>query len=363
MANPRYAIEDFQLSNSAYIGEQVTFFIAGPGGIASDDKATLYSDLTGATVLPNPQTLNSQGAFDQPVYVDVDCIGLIGDSEADTTGVISGGGSYRGDYQAFSGTATRYFIRDTIRGPAGLTPDVEGNLYESTTIFDSTTFAADLAAGFMVLTLDYQSAILSVGFATRGQINARTVGKAMDANQFSSSIFDVTGKHLVPFGPGFAIDTSTAGGGPAIVNNVTAANKVPYASIDFDKDIQENVAWTVTGPKSANEAATLTFRFRWTAAAGAGDVVCGVSITGFGDGDVLDTAYSAAVKVTDTLIAAGDFQVSPLSAAVTVKNWAQDDTLSILFSRFGADAGDTLTADAKIVGVDIFLSTTAGNDV
>lgn len=358
MALPRHSIEDFAIANDAYIGGSVTFFIAAPGGGASATKATLYSDLTGATVLPNPQTLNSKGFFQQPVYIDVDVVAQISAGAASgVTGVIGYGGANRSSWL----TATRYFSRDIIIGPSGKVPDVVGNLYESTTIFDSTTWAADLA--HLTLLLDYQATI-TLALATRAQINAAAGGLAMPADQFATSKFDATGVHLVPFGVGFAIDTSTAGGGPVPTNNVTGVNKIPYASIDFDQATQENVAWTISGPKSADEAITLTFKYRWTATAGvaAQGVVFGLSATGYGDGDPIDLAPTAAIKVTDNLTATGDVQISPVSAAVTVKNWAEGDTITFLFSRFPGDAGDTLAADAKIVAVDVFLTVNKSND-
>lgn len=359
MALPRHSIEDFAIANDAYIGAEVTFFIAQAGGVASATKATLYADLTGASILPNPQTLNSKGFFQQPVYIDADVVASISAGAASgTTGVIGYSGANRGTWV----TATRYFSRDIIIGPSGKVPDVTGNLYESTTIFDSTTWAADLAK--LTLLLDYIAAI-SPAFATRANINAKVANKAMGADQFATSIFDATGLHLIPLGPGALIpDTSTSGGGPAPGRTVTTTNKVPYATLDYDQTTQENAGLSLSGPKSADETVTLTFQVRWTADAGtpAQGVVWGLSITGTGDHDALDVSYSAAVKVTDTLDAVGEEHVTALSAAVTVKNWAQGDTLNIRLSRFTGDAGDTLAADAKVRQLDIFLTTNAAND-
>lgn len=364
MSNPRYAIEDFQLANSAYVDQQVTFYVAGAGGVATATKATLYGDLTGATVLPNPQTLSSQGAFMQPVYVDIDVIGIIGGTVSAMTGVITTGGQYRGTYLPFTGTPVTYYTRDTIVGPAGETPDVEGNLYWANTIFVSTTWAADLAN--LTLILDYVGAIANVPFASRAQINSATASKAMGADQFLTSNFDATGKHLIPLGAGALVpDSSTAGGGPSFAANLTATFKVPFRSLDFDAAIQENAGCKVTGPKSADEASAVLAIIRWTANGGTigQGVVWGLSVTGAGDGDDLDVAYSAAVKVTDALIATVFHEhISVVTAPITVKNWAQNDSLNILVSRFGVDGGDTLTVDAKLTSVDFFLVVNAAND-
>jgi hypothetical protein len=361
MARSRHAIEDFQVANDAYIAALVTVYEANPDGSASATKATLYADLSGLSTLNNPQSLDSTGKFNQPVYIDKDvvCSASAGAASGET-GVIQYGGSYRSTYL----TATRYFTHDIITGPAGQVPDVAGNLYGSNEIFDSTNWATDLPR--LTLLVDYQGAIANIALATRANINALNAVKAMPADQFKDSIFDATGKHLIPLGPGsLAPDTSTAGGGPSFASNLTTTNKVPYRSIDFDGATQENAGVKISGPKSADETVTITYQVRWTALAGTPGqgVVWGVSITGVGDDDTLDVSYSAAVKVTDTLLALGDEHVTTISAAVTVKNWAQGDSLNILVSRFPGDAGDTMSgADAKLTGLDFFLTTNAAND-
>nr|ART90479.1 hypothetical protein [uncultured bacterium] len=89
----------------------------------------------------------------------------------------------------------------------------------------------------------------------------------------------------------------------------------------------------------------------------------GLAAIGFGDGDVVDTATGTVVKVTDTLLAVGQQQISPESAAITIKNLAEGDTVHLLLTRFTADAGDTMSgADCKVIGVDVFLTTNTGTD-
>ena len=217
--------------------------------------------------------------------------------------------------------------------------------------------------------LSIESAGLPSGtavYASTADTNLGTSSaEAVTPAGLAGSKFNATGKHLVPIGAAaLTPDTSTSGGGPVAAVNLAATNKVPYRSLDFDQSTQENAGIALTGPKSADETVALTAQFRWTAAAGSATqgVVWGIAVTGMGDGDAIDTAYSAAVKVTDSLIATGDLHVSAATAAVTVKNWAEGDTLNILVTRFAADAGDTLAADAKLIGVDLFLTTNTGND-
>lgn len=146
MAVPRTAIPDFQVANSAYIGATVYFYLPNDDGTPSATLATLYADLTGVATLPNPQTLDSTGKFQQPVYINQDVVGsvVVGAVNHDT-GVISYLGGWRGDYVA---AGTRYFRDDMIVAPAGSTylgNDIGGNIYISQSIWSSTLLASDLA--------------------------------------------------------------------------------------------------------------------------------------------------------------------------------------------------------------------------
>ena len=67
----RTSIRDFSLANNAYVAASVSFFVPDSAGLPTAVLATLFAALTGATNLPNPQILDSEGKFQQPVYVDV----------------------------------------------------------------------------------------------------------------------------------------------------------------------------------------------------------------------------------------------------------------------------------------------------
>lgn len=72
----RNNIQDFSLANPIYKGATVTFYTVS-GGVKTTTKATLYADLTSATVLGNPQQLDAEGRFQQPVYVEEPIIASI----------------------------------------------------------------------------------------------------------------------------------------------------------------------------------------------------------------------------------------------------------------------------------------------
>ena len=83
-------------------------------------------------------------------------------------------------------------------------------------------------------------------------------------------------------------------------------------------------------------------------------MVFGLKALARSNDDPLDTAYGTEVNVSDTLIATEDVHISPESGAVTVGGTpAEADLVLFALSRKTGDAGDTLTADARVLGVKI----------
>jgi hypothetical protein len=72
----RYNINDFALANPAYAGGTVSFYTVS-GGAKTTTLATLYAASTGTTTLANPRTLDSDGKFSVPVYVEVPTVATV----------------------------------------------------------------------------------------------------------------------------------------------------------------------------------------------------------------------------------------------------------------------------------------------
>lgn len=66
---PRVSVPDFALANPLYVGATVTFYEADASGNKTATVATLYDTPTGSGTLSNPQTLDSEGRFSQPIYI------------------------------------------------------------------------------------------------------------------------------------------------------------------------------------------------------------------------------------------------------------------------------------------------------
>jgi hypothetical protein len=77
MSVVRQSIPDFQFANDVYIGAIVSFYTVDAFGAKTATLATLYDAQTGVGTLLNPQTMDSDGKFQQPAYVDVSVIGSV----------------------------------------------------------------------------------------------------------------------------------------------------------------------------------------------------------------------------------------------------------------------------------------------
>lgn len=92
MTLARTAIQDFSQGNPIYANATVTAYTIDGSGNKTTTKATLYSSLSGAGTLANPQTLDSYGKFRQPVYIDEAVILTVtglGNTPDHDTGIVS----------------------------------------------------------------------------------------------------------------------------------------------------------------------------------------------------------------------------------------------------------------------------------
>lgn len=253
------------------------------------------------------------------------------------------------------------------------------------------TLAANLAAGNFTPTLaQIQQAvlILASGVATSGRqviLTNCTVKKVIWVDNpaaSTNSIAVVKGTKTVPVQPGeqvmFYLDGTadylrvvgegralqyfpsnvmiprTTAGSAALAAVELATNRVMVQTLDFDQTIQEFAQFTWMPPRGWNKG-TVTAVFHWTAAAGTGGVAWALSGLARSDGDVLDTAFGTAIQVTDTLIATNDEHRTAETAAITIGGTPiEDDRVIFQVQRNPADAADTLTADAKLLGISLF---------
>ena len=173
----------------------------------------------------------------------------------------------------------------------------------------------------------------------------------------SGSASLVLGTHTIPVLAASMLSRTTNGAAAGLTE--LATNDVMLATKDFDQTTSEGVQFYIPMPKSWNEG-TVTAQFGWTAASGTGTVIWSISGTAFSDDDAMDTAFTGAQTATDTLLAANDMHISPVTSAITIAGTpAESDFVIFQITR---DISDTLNADAKLVWVKLFITYTAGSD-
>lgn len=156
--------------------------------------------------------------------------------------------------------------------------------------------------------------------------------------------------------PASAMVTPTTNGAASGTTNGT---NVVYKTLDFDQTTSESAQFQIAMPKSWN-LGTLTFIAYWTASTGSGTVTWSLAAGAVSNDDVLDSSFGTAVTVTDTLIATGDLMVADESGAITVGGTpAAGDLVCFKILR---DVTDTLSGDAKLIGIKVIYTTNAASD-
>jgi hypothetical protein len=141
--------------------------------------------------------------------------------------------------------------------------------------------------------------------------------------------------------------------GCGIDSRELSTNKINTDELLFDAGTDEFAQCMVVMPSNWN-AGTITAKFHWTASTGSGDVVWGLSGRAYANDDALDQAQGTAQTCTDTLTATNDLDISPATSAITLGGTAAAGNPVIFEVYRDANAGgDTLAADARLLGVEI----------
>ena len=188
------------------------------------------------------------------------------------------------------------------------------------------------------------------------------IAKAMTgyAGGGSGDVVAYIGKDAKPVASQFWL--SGAGGWPSTTSGCAqptqtelATNKVNFKSLDFDPATQEYGEWAFALPSDYG-GGTITAQFFWLANdATTNAVIWGLQARCFGDGDALDAAYGTAQEVTDANAStANQVRISTATAAITIAGTpAAGKSIQWRVYRKAADGSDTLTVDAKLLGVQI----------
>lgn len=216
------------------------------------------------------------------------------------------------------------------------------------TLVGSTTLLTDGGANIVTATNDV-TLFISLGSGTWRGIHFPVAG-------YSQSI----GKHLVPLTAGALKPAATSGAAAGSIETTT--NKVNFTTWDFDSTATEYVYFALPMPSSWNEG-TVSFRAVGATSSQTGNAVMILQALGISSGDTMDAAYGTGQASVLSLSATTTLQRGAESSAITVAGTPQaSDTVNFRLYRDAKTATDTLQGDARIIGVELFMTTDAGTD-
>jgi len=176
-----------------------------------------------------------------------------------------------------------------------------------------------------------------------------------------SSAVKIAGKETI-WVPAVAMYPNTTSG-CANIAQTELSNGPELKTLDFDKDSDEFAQFAVAFPKSWNEG-TVTFQAFFTAnSTNTGTTSFALQGVALADNGDLNTAFGTAVAPTAKAMSgtANDLAVTAESGAVTIAGSPSTDEY-VFFQIFRDVSEDTLTADAKLLGIKLFFTTDAAND-
>jgi len=190
--------------------------------------------------------------------------------------------------------------------------------------------------------------------------NGTGVAQAVDGGDNTAAI-KIAGKESI-WVPASSMYPNTTSGCAAIAQ-VELSNGPEIKTLDFDKDSDEFAQFAVAFPKSWNEG-TVTFQAYFTAdSTNTGTVSWDLQGVACADNDTINVAFGTAVAPTAKAHSgtANDLDVTAESGAVTIAGSPSTD--EEVFFQISRDVSeDSLTADAKLLGIKLFFTTDAAND-
>ena len=170
----------------------------------------------------------------------------------------------------------------------------------------------------------------------------------------------IAGKETI-WVPAVAMYPNTTNGAEAA--QVELSNGPEIKTLDFDKDSDEFAQFAVAFPKSWN-AGTVTFHAFFTATStDTGTTAWGLSGVALADSGDLNTAFGTQVVATAKAHSgtSNDLDVAAESGAVTIAGSPAAD--EYVFFQISRDvSADALNADARLLGIKLFFTTSAAND-
>ena len=306
-------------------------------------------------------------------------------------------GAYTVQFKYVSGSGDSFTFATTDKGDAlvfatandGTNPDIDTlpagdvTLTGTETLTNKTltspkigTSVLDTNGNELMLLTATGSAVNEITLANASTGNAPTITASGETNvslnlvpkgtgvlQGDGSALKIAGKETI-WVPAAAMYGPTTN--PADAAQVeTTAIRPDLKVFDFDASTKQYKQFSIAMPKSWNEG-TLTYQVYWSpSTTNTGDAIFGLQGVACADNDTIDVAYGTAINVTDAGIGTvEDQQISSESSAMTVAGSPAAGELSYFqFFRDAADGSDTFTGECRVLGVKLFFTTDAANDL
>lgn len=336
---------------TVYLTDQNGAPIAGPwDGMSSSSGAS-----TAAVAL-------AEAARDDAADSAASALGAPGTSATSTTSLAIGSGS-----KVFTLTQTGKAFSEGQRVVAASDANPANQMSGIITSFvDPTlTVSVDTTAGSgtladWIISLTGQGAVSSVAGLT-GAVAVAPLKSALSL----SSVQDLAVAGRVGIWiPATAMIPRTTNGAAAGLGETTT-NRVMRRTYDFDASTIEYVQFSMQMPKSWDEG-TVTFAPWWSHPSTATNfkVSWGLQAVALSNDDALDTAFGTAQFSNDTGGTTDDLYKGDESSAITIAGSpAAEDVVIFQIQRKADDAtNDTMTVDARLHGIMLYITTAAAID-
>lgn len=154
--------------------------------------------------------------------------------------------------------------------------------------------------------------------------------------------------------PATAMWTRQTNGAEFTTTNI-GTNGMTYKAFSFDAAISEGVQFTIRMPRGWNEGAFKAY-FVWTSAAGTGPVVWGLRAISLSNAEALTTAFSSPVLASSQNGIANQLSQTTITGNLPLSGISENDLVVFEIYRDVANAGDTLAADARLIGATLIYT-------
>jgi len=255
-------------------------------------------------------------------------------------------------------------ITDASNGNISLTPNGTGEVVVGSGSGNATITSSGAHDLILDTNSGTNSGTITITDGSNGDItiapDGTGVAKAVDAGDATGAI-KIAGKETI-WVPAVAMYPNSTSG-CADIAQTELSNGPELKTLDFDKDSDEFAQFAVAFPKSWNEG-TVTFQAFFTAnSTNTGTTAWALQGVALADNGDLNTAFGTAVLPTAKAMSgtANDLAVTAESGAVTIAGSPSTD--EYVFFQISRDvSADSLTADAKLLGIKLFFTTDAAND-